>query len=362
VVAGFFYDAEGVVPSVNPQQVAAINEPTEEMQRILEGIQKLDEQLMSAAADKRPALNAQRADMLERLANVAKDPTEREQWTRQLIDMISASVQEGTYPEGLARLQKLETKLKADKASDDLLTHLEFSRMQAAWGLAQQDPKVDYAKIQEQWLKQLEAFVAKHKSSEHVAEALLQLAMSSEFGGDKAAAQKWYQRLVNDFPKSPKAPKAQGALRRLTSAGKPIQLKGPDVNGGATVDLAQYKGKAVLIHYWSTSLPSAKDDHELIADLYKKYGGANFDVIGVNLDYTKDEAIAYLKQNTQLRWKQIYEPGGFESRLANEMGVITLPMLVLLNDKGEVVSADLQTPEVEAELAKVLAARVANAK
>jgi hypothetical protein len=118
----------------------------------------------------------------------------------------------------------------------------------------------------------------------------------------------------------------------------------------------------VLIHYWSTSLPSAKDDHELIADLYKKYGGANFDVIGVNLDYSKDDLIAYLKENTQLRWKQVYEPGGFESRLANEMGVITLPMLVLVDDEGKVVSTDLQTPEVEGELAKLLAARVANAK
>jgi thiol-disulfide isomerase/thioredoxin len=167
---------------------------------------------------------------------------------------------------------------------------------------------------------------------------------------------------VSDFPKSPKAPKAQGAIRRLTSAGKPIDLKGPDVNGGSTVDLAQYKGKAVLIHYWSTSLPTSKDDHEMIADLYKKYGGANFEVVGVNLDYSKDDVVKYLKDNTQLRWKQLYEPGGFESRLANEMGLITLPMLVLVNDKGEVVSSDLQMPEVEGELAKVLAERVANAK
>jgi hypothetical protein len=105
-----------------------------------------------------------------------------------------------------------------------------------------------------------------------------------------------------------------------------------------------------------------KDDHELIADLYKKYGGANFEVIGVNLDYSKDEVVAYLKENTQLRWKQVYETGGFESRLANEMGLITLPMLVLVNDKGEVVTSDLQVPELEAELAKLLAARVANAK
>ena len=362
VVAGFFYDAEGVVPQ--QPQVAAINEPTEEMQTILESIQKLDDQLIKAAPDKKAALHNERADLLERLATVAKDPTEREQWTKQLIDMVSAAVQEGSFPEGMERLQKLEAKLTADKASEDLLTHVEFSRMQAAWGLAQTSPEAekDYAKLQEGWLKQLEEFVGKHKSSEHVAEALLQLAMASEFSANKESALKWYERLVKDFPKSAKAPKAQGAIRRLSSVGKPIPLKAPDINGGAPVDLAQYKGKAVLIHYWSTSLQTSKGDHELIADLYKKYGGANFEVIGVNLDYSKDEVVAYLKENTQLRWKQLYEPGGFESRLANEMGVITLPMVILVNDKGEVVTSDLQVPEIEDELAKLLAERVANAK
>lgn len=360
VVAGFFYDAEGVIPQ--QPQVAAINEPTEEMQTILESIQKLDDDLTKAAPENKAALHGERADLLERLATVAKDPTEREQWTKQLIDMVSAAVQEGSYPEGLERLQNLEAKLTANKASEDLLTHVEFSRMQAAWGLAQSDPKAEYAKIQEGWLKQLEEFVAKHKSSEHVAEALLQLAMASEFGGNKEAAQKWYQRLVKDFPKSAKAPKAHGAIRRLSAVGKAISLKAADVNGGAPVDLAQYKGKAVLIHYWSTSLPGGKGDHELIADLYKKYGGANFEVIGVNLDYSKDEVVAYLKENTQLRWKQLFEPGGFESRLANELGIITLPMVILVNEKGEVVTSDLQVPEIEDELAKLLAERVANAK
>jgi hypothetical protein len=362
VVAGFFYDAEGVIPQ--QPQVAAINEPTEEMQTILETIQKLDDQLIKAEPAKKAALHNQRADLLERLATVAKDPTEREQWTKQLIDMVSAAVQEGSYAEGMERLKKLEAKLTADKASEDLLTHIEFSRMQAAWGLAQGSPEAekDYAKIQEAWLKQLEEFVGKHKSSEHVAEALLQLGMASEFAGEKETALKWYQRLVKDFPKFSKTPKAEGSIRRLSAVGKAIPLKGADINGGAPIDLAQYKGKAVLIHYWSTSLPTIKDDHERIADLYKKYGGANFEVVGVNLDYAKDEVIAYLKANTQLRWKQLFEPGGFESRLANEMGIITLPMVILVNDKGEVVTSDLQVPEIEDELAKLLAERVANAK
>ncbi|HYO24234.1 MAG TPA: TlpA disulfide reductase family protein, partial [Lacipirellulaceae bacterium] len=355
-VAGFFYDAEGVA---SPQQgIAALNEPTEEMQKILETIEKLDTQIASAPAEKKSALNAQRADLLEKLAAAAATPAEREQWLKQLADMVSFTVQDGTYPEGVARLEQLETRLKDDKASEELITHVEFRRMQAAWGLALTDPKADYAKVQETWLKQLESFVTAHDSGEHVAEALYQLAIANEYPpGNPEAAQQWYQRLVTEFGNSPNAAKARGAIRRLTSVGKPISLRGPALQGGQ-VDLAQYKGRYVLLHYWSTAAPSCKADHEMLMDVYSKYGGRKFDVIGVNLDSTQDQAVAYLKE-LKLPWKQLFEPGGFDSRLANEMGVIQLPQLVLVDDKGAVVTTTLQAAELGEELKKLIASEVA---
>ena len=360
-LAGFFYDSAGAQPQPQPgQEQMAANEPTEEMQKLLESIQKIDEQLATAAEDKKPALNKERADLLEQLAASAKDAAEKEQWVQQMADMISFAVQDGSYPEGLERLEKLEAKLAEEKASDNLLTHVEFRRMQAAWGKAIAEPKADYAKIQEAWLKQLEEFVDKHKSGDHVAEALLQLAMASEFNSDNEAAEKWYTRLSTDFGQSPNAAKAQGAIRRLTAAGKTIPLKGAALQGGE-VDLGQYGGKVVLVHYWSSSSPTAKTDAEAIADLFKKYGGAKFDVIGVNLDYSKDEVTKFLGENQNVRWKQLFEPGGFESRLANEMGIITLPMTILVDDKGQVVNTNLQITELEDEIKKLMEPRVANA-
>ena len=360
-IAGFFYDSAGAQPQPQPGQEQMVgNEPTEEMQKLLESIQKIDDQLASAAEDKKPELNKQRADLLEQLAATAKEPVEQEQWIQQLADMISFAVQDGSYPDGIERLEALEKKLADDKASDNIRTHVEFRRMQAAWGKAITEPKADYAKIQEAWLKQLEEFVDKHKSGDHVAEALLQLAMASEFNGDNEAAEKWYTRLVTDFGDSPNAAKSKGAIRRLTSVGKTIPLKGAALQGGA-VDLAQYGGKVVLVHYWSSSSPTAKSDAEVIADLFKKYGGAKFDVIGVNLDYSKDEVTKFLSENQNVRWKQLFEPGGFESRLASEMGVITLPMTILVDDKGQVVSTSLQITELEDEIKKLMESRVANA-
>jgi hypothetical protein len=96
-------------------------------------------------------------------------------------------------------------------------------------------------------------------------------------------------------------------------------------------------------------------------ELYAKYGGDKFEVIGVPLDSSKDEVVNYIKEQ-KLPWKEIFEPGGFDSRLAVEMGVISLPLMVLVDDKGNAVNANVMTAELEAELKKVLGPRVADAK
>jgi hypothetical protein len=107
-------------------------------------------------------------------------------------------------------------------------------------------------------------------------------------------------------------------------------------------------------------VPSAKADHQELLDLYAKYGGRKFEVLGVNLDDAKESAVAYLEAN-KLPWKQLFEPGGlFESRLATEMGIIQLPQMILVDDKGQVANTNVLSAELEAELKKLIPSEVAS--
>jgi hypothetical protein len=357
IARGFFYDAEGAAA---PAPQVATSEPTAEMQTLLEGIEAIDKQLISAAEGKKAELTSKRADLLEKLATSGATPADAEQWYTQLADMLSAAVQDGTYPDGLARLEKLEEKLKSDKASENLLAHIEFSRMQAAYGQALSDPKSEYAKVQEKWMSDLESFVDAHKSGDQVAEALLQLGMYNEFTGKDKDAQQWYGRLVKDFPKSTRTAKARGALTRLDCVGKPIALRGQALTGDA-VDLNRYRGKAVLLHYWSTSAQTCEADHKALVDFYKRFGGDKLAIIGICLDNSREEVAEYLKTH-KLPWKQVFEPGGFDSRLANEMGVMTAPLFILTDQKGQGVNSNVQIMDLEDELKKVIPSQVASAK
>ncbi len=353
---GFFFSQDPSNIGEGPPATIANGAPSEKMQDVLTELEKLDQQIASSSVDKKPALNTQRAQLLLQLANLMPNKSDKEQWLRQLADMLSAAAQDGSYPQGIEYLKKMEEKLaprvQVGELSGDLLAYFKFHRMLAEYyGVTMADPKIDYAKAQAEWLEDLEAFVEEYPKSNLGAEALRQLAMGSEMSGDSEAAVQWYRQILENHPKSAATSMARGAVVRLTSEGKEISLKGTAVDGGQ-FDLSQHRGKAVLIQYWATSSETCKADHAVLNALYSKYGGKRLAIVGVNLDFSRDSLLDYLKSN-RLPWKQLYEQGGFDSRLAHEMGVVTVPLMVLIDPQGNVVSTTIQAAELETELKKL---------
>ena len=354
VAVGFFYGTGGSagVASALPEG----NEPTERMQEILAKLEALDKQLIAAPVDQRSAMNGKRAKLLADLAEVAPNQAEREQWLKQLADMVSTSTQDGSYPQGVDYLKKWEKELKST-GETNLAGYFQFQRMLAEYyGVTLAQENVDAAKAHSEWLESLEAFLKEHPDSEHGAEALRQLAMASEMSGENETAVKWYRQLLSDFSNSPNARMAKGAVTRLTSEGRGITIKGKSLRG-RDVDLAKYRRKAVVIQYWTVSCGVCTSDHAILSDLYKKYGGGRgLEVIGINLDYSRDAAAKYLKEK-RLPWQNLWEEGGFDSRLASEMGVVTVPLMLLVGPDGKVISSNIRAEEIEVELKKLAQGR-----
>lgn len=346
--AGFFF-----TPPVPERPEAVVGAPTEQTQKLIEELQKIDESLNRAAnPPQRAQLVEKRAEVLLKIANQSKTPAERAMWYRQMADMLSGEVQSGVYPAGAQRLVDLFNQLKDSKEIDrDIIAHVRICQLTAEYGLAMQAPKPDFIKIQTDWLKNLEQFVAEYPQSPDAAEAMLQLGISQEFNGQEDAAAQWYQRIKQNFPNSPAAQKAAGAKWRLESVGKVLALSGSAMGGG-TVDLAKFRGKPVLIHYWATWSEPAKADIATIQQLLRKYGN-NLVVVGINLDLTARDAQAVVNE-LRVTWPQIWEEGGLDSRTANQLGILTVPTTLLLDAQGRVVNRAVASNEIEAEVKKVL--------
>ena len=156
---------------------------------------------------------------------------------------------------------------------------------------------------------------------------------------------------IISVPSSASARKANGALRRLQAVGQPLDLSGTTVDG-KKLSLRDFKGKPVLLHYWATWCEPCKVDIARIRELQEKYQ-RDIVVVGIALDGDK-AALQRFLQSKPLTWPQLYEQGGLDGRLAEELGVLTLPTMLLLDKEGVVVERNLMVTDLEASLNSLL--------
>jgi thiol-disulfide isomerase/thioredoxin len=181
---------------------------------------------------------------------------------------------------------------------------------------------------------------------------MLQLALNREFGGQEDDATKWYEKIVERFPNSEFAKKAEGSLRRLQSVGKQLTFQGNTVNG-KKIDISNYLGNVVLLHFWASWSDPSVENMEMLKSLAQRYGNMGLEIIGINLDNDPEAMSRFLSQNP-LPWPQIHEEGGLDSRPANYLGVQTPPMMMLIDKDGRVIRHNVQTVELDRELRNLI--------
>ena len=347
---GLFFNAS---PHVSPNGETATGQIAAAQQEYLDELEQIDKNLAAGRSPKQLfSLNARRAEVLEMIIDKTKDKAQRTNWIRQLADTLSAAAQAGDYPDGVKRLQRLIKRLESSSKDSDQVAFVKFRYLSSDYAQRLQDPKADIAQVQEKWLADLEEYVNEFPNSQDTAEAMLQLAIAEEFAGEEDKAKRWYSRIEKTSEDSLLAKKAAGARRRLDSVGSVLKMQGRTI-GGKNFQLASYRGKIVALHYWATWCKPCLDDMKRLKKLQAHYGSKGFEPVGINLDSDKTSASEFLKKNRH-PWPQLYARGGLDSRLANELGILTLPTMLLWDKSGKVVNRGLHVGELEDELDKLL--------
>ncbi len=322
-----------------------------ETQQLVSSLEKIDRELAAATVPADQAdLNRRRVDVVEQLIATSSSAAERQTWMRQLVDTVSVAVQTGVYPEGLERLRRFSTDLPSSEP--ELQAYVQFQIISTEHAKRHQVPDADFAKDQEWYLTELTKFVEQYPTAPEAAQALLQLALSKEFEEKESESLEFYNRVVKSFAGTDMGEKAAGAVRRLESKGKVLEFQGRTVQG-EPFDLTKLQGRPVIIHYWATWCEACKHDMKLLRQLQAKYQSAGLQIVGVNVDSSRSQATGYLQANSA-PWIHLYEDGGLESSgLAKQLGVQTLPMMLLIDDKGRVVSNNIYAASLDTELAKI---------
>ena len=339
-----------LAPRVNVRggPASGTGDVAENLKPLLAKLREIEGKMPSADVAARKGLAAEQIGVLEQLVAAAAD-SDKGFWTNQLVETLAAYVQEGLFPDGIAKLEQIAETVKGDETASAFIS---FRLIQAKYSAGMEQPGADGETLQKTWFDDLKTFTETYPKAPESAEALLQLAFRDEFEGRDAEAVERYAAIAANFPDTAQARKATGAVRRLESVGKPLTLAGPTLEG-KQVAVASFKGVPVLVHYWSTDCEPCKVDLAQIRELQTKYGPKKFAVVGVALDGDKAKLAKFL-QAKPLPWPQLHEPGGLDSRLAEEFGVLALPTMVLVGADGTVLDRNVSINGLEKRLDELI--------
>lgn len=321
-----------------------------EMQNLVKSLEQIDTALATETSKKKVAgLHADRADLVERLIASTDDSNERITWIRQLVDTVSFAVQSDAYPDGLDRLKAARTKYaRRDKA---VAAYIDYAVLSTDYA-SRLTPEADSVKVQEWYLDRLTKFVSTYPKADESAQALLQLALGKEFENNEKEALTYYKKIVADFRGNEAANKATGAIRRLDSIGRRVELEGRTIDGKA-FRLSALKGRPVVIQYWATWCEPCKEDMKQLRRLQAQYKKAGLTIVGVSVDNSRENAVAFTKANA-MPWYNLFEEGGMDgSPLSQQFGVQTLPTMMLVDKDGELVRHNVTVAELPGELDKL---------
>ncbi len=334
-----------------------------QVEKLVKALQELDQkqpQLGAATPAELTAYNNRRADMLLELSSLAEGKEEKEQFLKQCADGIASAVQTASFPQGLDRLLKLEVDVRKT-GPVSAVPYITYRRMQAKYSVdmnTAEEGKRD--KIQKDFMASLAEFTEKYPQAEDTPDAMWTIATAEEFSNRMKEATEWYQKLARNTSGSPAVAKGAGALRRLELKGKPFAIAGKDLKGNP-VSSAAYRGRGpLLVVFWATWCDPFKADLPQLRALHQQYQNRGFEIIGVCLDVPLGPPAAHGKQiqdfmtTYKMTWPEIIETAGLDSPAAVQYGVFSLPTMILVSERGEVLSRNSSVTELKTVLPQLL--------
>lgn len=117
--------------------------------------------------------------------------------------------------------------------------------------------------------------------------------------------------------------------------------------------LSQYKGRIVLLHFFSAWSKPAMSEIGTVKYLQKTYGPKGLFIISFSLDDSK-ELLEKAIESEKISWLVLYDQLGIRSPIAKLYNIETLPFYFLLGKKGEIKAKSSNINNISNEIPKLL--------
>lgn len=143
----------------------------------------------------------------------------------------------------------------------------------------------------------------------------------------------------------------EGRLSALVIAGSKMKVGQPAVNlkalsdiDGRSIDFDQYKGKVIILHFWTAGSRRTYKKRREYLKKFVKMGRDLKDkvaIIGVNVDYSEDrDRVDNMIGDTRMGWQTYLDGEKLYNKAALIYNVRKFPTSVLIDQKGNIYSLD----------------------
>ena len=112
------------------------------------------------------------------------------------------------------------------------------------------------------------------------------------------------------------------------------QFRLPDMDGNR-VDLADYQGKVVVLHFWGTTCGWCKFIYPSLRNIAQEYSGDEVALIGISDDIDFDALRAAITEE-QFTWPQICEGNGWKDTVFKLYNMDRLPSEYIIDQDGKI--------------------------
>jgi peroxiredoxin len=86
---------------------------------------------------------------------------------------------------------------------------------------------------------------------------------------------------------------------------------------------------------------------------YDKYHAKGFEIVGVSLDQEKAKLDTFVHEKN-VRWQQYFDGQGWQNKLAQKYGIMSIPATFLVDRQGNIIGRDLRGPALDEAVGKAL--------